>query len=111
LLSKLVKNVLKKPDGGAALHKYKAMQETEGWQVHLAMLLYIQGLFAEDMLSPRFTGLKPIEKDVNQRAYAMVNTLIQFLLNPLEIVQAQNAVDQHNIKQWEATFGKRPKKG
>lgn len=65
------------------LAAYTSMKGQYGWEVHTEMLMLIRGAVAEEMLSMDFTELPATEKDVQQRAYAMVDELIMFLLNPL----------------------------
>ncbi len=66
------------------LTKYLAMRSHEGWAVHQEMLLLLRGMIAEELLSRRFTEKDKDSKDVEQRAYMMVDELIRFLINPLE---------------------------
>ena len=66
------------------LTKYIEMRKHQGWPVHEELLLLIRGKIAEELLSKRFTEKDMTTKDVEQRAYMMVDELIRFLLNPLE---------------------------
>ena len=63
---------------------YVSMKGQHGWNVHVEMLMLLQGAIAEYMLSSEFTELPTTEKDIRQRAYAMANELIMFLINPLK---------------------------
>ena len=65
------------------LSAYAAMKGHEGWDTHTEMLMLLRGALAEDMLSNDFTVLESTEKDIRQRAYAMTDQMIRFLLNPL----------------------------
>lgn len=65
------------------LSAYVSMKGQHGWEIHTEMLMLLRGAIAEDMLSPEYTELPAVEKDVQQRAYSMVDALIMFLLNPL----------------------------
>ena len=60
------------------------MMSTDGWKIHAEWLTYLQGFIIEDMLSEKFTGLDPIQKDIEQRAYAGIHKVLTFLLDPLE---------------------------
>lgn len=62
---------------------YASMKGQYGWEVHTEMLMLLRGAIAEDLLSADFTELPSTEKDIQQRAYAMVDDLIMFLINPL----------------------------
>jgi len=66
-----------------AITAYASMESHPGWSVHKEMLLLLRGQIAEELLSKRFTELSATDKDVQQRAYSMVDDFIQFLLNPL----------------------------
>jgi len=66
---------------------YVSMKGTPGWRVHVEMLMLLRGAIAEEMLSNDFTELDATEKDIQQRAYSMVEDLIMFLTNPLKIAQ------------------------
>lgn len=66
------------------LNTYWHMKEHPGWPVHQEILLLIRGKMAEELLSFRFTKLDKDEKDAQQRAYAYVDEIIRFLLNPME---------------------------
>ena len=79
-----------------ALTAYDQMMKTKGWIVHRDVLNLVIGLISEAMLSSKFTKLDATEKDVQQRAYAEVVTLIRFLLNPLARIQRVGRVQRHN---------------
>ena len=66
---------------------YGQMKQHPGWNVHQELLMLCRGKLAEEVLSKRFTELESTEKDVRQRAYAMVDDFIKFLLNPLAKAQ------------------------
>jgi len=97
-IRKLQKDFFTTNKGHHALSKYAQMMEHEGWKIHQDCLIYLKGLILDDLLGSRFTELKPIEKDVRQRAYAGVNEIIDFLLNPVAQARNANAIRQHNMK-------------
>jgi hypothetical protein len=66
------------------LSAYATMKGHPGWNVHVEMLMLLRGLVAEEILSKNFTNLDATEKDIQQRAYSMVEELIMFLINPLK---------------------------
>jgi hypothetical protein len=103
LISQLVKKVTSSEEDKHKVEKYMQLQTFEGWKTHQEYLLYLRGLMAEDLLSDRFTSLKPIEKDVCQRAYAMVDQMVLFLLDPLAKARKLNVIAAHNQKM-EATL-------
>lgn len=98
IISKLAQKINSNDSDRQKTTKYVEMQGFEGWKTHQEYLLFIRGLMAEDMLSDRFTALKPIEKDVCQRAYAMTDSMIVFLLDPLVRARRLNVIAAHNQK-------------
>jgi len=74
------------------------------------MLLLLRGRIAEELLSRRFTEKDQATKDVEQRAYMMVDELIRFLLNPLEKAQKRANFARQFQERVEATYGKRPER-
>ena len=102
IILKLAKKVSSTDSDKQKSSKYLELQRQEGWKTHQEYLLFIRGLMAEDMLSDRFTALKPLEKDVCQRAYSMLDQLIVFLLDPQDRARRLNVINVHN-KQMEAT--------
>lgn len=103
VISKLGAKILSTEEDKHKTAKYLQMQQTDGWKVHLEFLLYMRGLMAEDMLSDRFTSLTAYEKDVSQRAYAMAEQIVQFLIDPLSRARKLAAMTRHNQKM-EATM-------
>ena len=71
---------------------YATMKSHPGWDVHIEMLMLLRGSIAEELLSERFTKLDAREKDVQQRAFSMVDQLIKFLTNPLAQAQERAKV-------------------
>lgn len=69
-----------------------------------------RGKIAEELLSRRFTEKDQVTKDVEQRAYMMVDELIRFLLNPLEKAQKRAEFARGLDRAVEATYGKRPER-
>lgn len=57
--------------------------KSKEWQFFKTMLLSMQGIMANDMLSKQFTNLDPTEKDVVQKTYYNINQMLTFLMNPL----------------------------
>jgi hypothetical protein len=71
--------------------------------------LLIRGKIAEELLSRRFTEKDGVTKDVEQRAYYMVDELIRFLMNPLEKAHKRAEFDRGLEQQLGATpQGKQP---
>ena len=103
VISKLANYVASNAEDGMKAKKYSQMQATDGWKVHLEYLMYLRGLMAEDLLSDRFTALSAQEKDVSQRAYALADQLVLFLVDPMAKARKLNVIAQHNFKQ-EATM-------
>lgn len=58
--------------------------------------MFIRGLIAEELLSKQFTELDSTKKDVTQRAYAMANELILFLVDPIAEVRKVTSIANHN---------------
>jgi hypothetical protein len=83
LLKKLSLKILETENNKVEYNKFIQLREQDGWKTLESYLMYVRAFMVEDMLTKRFSELKPMEKDVNQRAYAMVNDLIIFLLDPL----------------------------
>ena len=92
-------------------HKYLQLKEQDGWQVHQEYLITMRGLIANDMLGEKFTELPPIEKDIQQRAYEMVNRVIIFLLDPALEARKAVRIKRYNQKQLEATKHGSDRKG
>jgi hypothetical protein len=91
---------------------YFDMMKSEGWKYHVENLMYLRGIVAEDMLSERFTVLKPLEKDSAQRAYAMVDQVILYLINPMAEASRLSTIMAHNAKiQGATTKGATAKEG
>jgi hypothetical protein len=83
LITKLSDHYADFEENNRSITAYAQMENHPGWSIHKEMLLLLRGLVAEDLLSKKFTELDATEKDVQQRAYSMVDDFIQFLLNPL----------------------------
>ena len=111
IVAKLSSKIVSSEEDKAKTNKYLQMQSTEGWKTHCEWMFYIRGLMAEDLLSDRFTALKPIEKDVCQRAYAMADQLIMFLVDPLVKARKMNAVAMHNARMEATLRGATERKG
>jgi hypothetical protein len=111
IISKIASYVAATADDNARAQKYDQMQKTDGWKIHAEYLMYIRGLMAEDLLSERFTALKPIEKDVSQRAYALVDQMVLFLIDPMAKARKLNVIAKHNLKQEATITGATNRKG
>lgn len=61
-------------------------------------------------MSRRFTEKDKETKDVEQRAYMMVDELIRFLLNPFELAQKRADFKRAFEQKLEATYGKQPQR-
>ena len=92
------------------LTKYLQMRSHPGWNVHQELLLMFRGKIAEELLSRRFTEKDQTTKDIEQRAYMMVDELIRFLLNPLEKAQKRAEFARNFERAVEASYGKRPQR-
>lgn len=55
------------------------------------MLLTIKGTILSDVFSGAFTDLSPDEKDVMQRTYYNLNTMLDFLIDPHRFIQAKKS--------------------
>ena len=111
IISKIASYVAATGDDSARAQKYEQMQRTDGWKIQVEYLMYIRGLMAEDLLSDRFTALRPIEKDVHQRAYALVDQMVLFLVDPMAKARKLNVIARHNIKQEATVTGATNRKG
>lgn len=69
---------------------YEAMQHTKGWQFHQSVLQLVRGNMLEVLLSKKFTEKSAQEKDVLQRTFHELNSIITFLLNPLAAFTQSN---------------------
>ena len=78
--------------------KYEHMMKHDGWGVHQNCLITLMGLMRDDMLSARFLELSPTDKDIHIRAYAGIEQVIKFLLNPAAQARNMNAIKNHNRK-------------
>ena len=110
LLRKLSEMIVQSEKDQQLYNKYVQMTETEGWEVHKSYLVYLRGAIASEMLGKSFTKLPPDEKDSQQRAYAMADKLILFLLDPLQKAQQLAKIKWHN-KLMEATMKRSDRKG
>ena len=88
-----------------ALAHYVDMTKSKGWKVHQDILNLLVGLISEDLLSSKFTKLDAVEKDVKQRAYAEVVTMVRFLLYPLARIQRVGRIQRHNKAMEETLTG------
>ena len=70
----------------------------------------LRGKIAEDLLSRRFSEQDAYTKDVEQKAYMMVDELIRFLLNPLEMAQRRAEFARNFEKAVESTYRKKPQR-
>ena len=61
---------------------YERVSKSKQWQFVRDVLLTIKGTILNDMFSPKYTNLDPVEKDVQQRAYYQINQLLDFLMEP-----------------------------
>lgn len=110
LLRKLSETIVRDQRNVEQYNKYRQMQDTEGWEVYRGYLNYLRGTIALEILGEKFTKLPPVDKDVQQRAYAMVDELILFFLDPLREAQKQAKFKWHN-KLMEATVKRSDQKG
>ena len=86
------------------------MRSHQGWEVHQEILLLLRGKIAEELLSRKFSDQDSYTKDVEQRAYMLVDELIRFLLNPLEKAQKRARFARELEQRVEATYRKRPER-
>jgi len=66
---------------------YHSLRNHDGWKMHLQYLEKLRLLMSVDMLNDSFTKLSAEEKDIRQRTYAGINTVLNFLVNPFERIQ------------------------
>ena len=111
LLRRISKRILTDSLDEQKYNKYRQMMDVDGWQVHREYLIILKGLIANELLGSKFTELPPIEKDVEQRAYAMVDKMIMFLLDPLQEARKAVRVTRHNKKQMGVTQRGNDQKG
>ncbi len=64
--------------------------KTKEWQFFKTMLLSMQGIMANDMLSKQYTNLDQAEKDVMQKTYYNINQMLMFFMNPLGWVKKRS---------------------
>lgn len=105
VINRLAAKVVSNEADQQKLHKYQQMMGHDGWVVHQEYLLTVRGLMAENMLSEQFSALSASEKDAIQRAYAMVDRMIIFLLDPLVKARSMAAIQAHNKKQEATVMG------
>ena len=82
-LGRISREIIKSAEDEQKYAKYVQLQQTDGWHWYMRKLLLIKGLMAEEVLSPAFSKLPPHEKDVRQQAYAGINSLLDWLMNPM----------------------------
>ncbi|MDY6856719.1 MAG: hypothetical protein SWO11_18830 [Thermodesulfobacteriota bacterium] len=78
------------------LEQYIRLKDEPGWEFHKDILLLIQGIMTNDMLSRQFTDLGAMEKDVRQRAYRMVYEVTMFLMDPMKFSEKHFAIKKYN---------------
>lgn len=99
ILHKLTRQVFETDQGRIDYRKFIQMRDHDGFKSYLAKYLQLYtGLMLEDMLSDRFTKLNAAEKDVQQRAYAQVHDLIEWIMQPEVEATKLNLIRQHNEK-------------
>ena len=96
ILRRISHQIVKDASAGEDYRKYESLKSHEGWKVHQKYLLLVVGMIADEILGKNFTALDAYEKDVLQRAYAMANQLIGFLLDPLAEARKLAAIKRHN---------------
>lgn len=64
------------------LDNYARVLKSEEWKFVRDVFMSVKGEMALDMLSSKFTELNAQEKDVRQRAYFEINTMLDFLSDP-----------------------------
>lgn len=96
IIQKLKLKLLSSETDVQNLTKYLDMKQHPGWAVHVALLIEMRNHIMEDMLRERFTKLDAVEKDVRQRAYAQVNDVLEFLINPVADAYRMGMIRKHN---------------
>ena len=76
--------------------EYERVINSKDWQFIKELLMGMQGIIVNDMLSKAFTKLDATEKDVSQRAYYQTVQILNFLANPLGWMNKQ--------KQWKEKY-------
>jgi len=73
-----------KKDYDSGFDTYTAMQSHPGWDIHRNIIGRIKLSIVKEMLSERFTRLSPTEKDSQQKAFFMLDEILNYLINPIE---------------------------
>ena len=81
VLGKLARRILQDENEKIKFAKFVQMRDHDGWKTFLEWLMYLRASIAEELLSDKFSKLEPYEKDVQQRAFNMVDHLILFLVD------------------------------
>ena len=97
-LNRLSHYFRKSEQGQHNLTKFRQMMDQPGWPVFVDSMIYLKGCILEELLSDRYTGLEPIEKDVQQRAYADIVKVLDYFADPLAKARSQDAIALHNSK-------------
>jgi len=64
--------------------------KSKEWQFFKTMLLSMQGIMANDMLSKHYTNLDQTEKDVMQKTYYNINQMLMFFMSPFGWVKKRS---------------------
>lgn len=80
------------------LQNYDRIIQSKEWKFIRDLLLGLQGVIANDVLSRGFTSLSATEKDVQQRSYYQTIQILEFLLNPIKWMKKQRRWKDHQFK-------------
>ena len=91
----LLNELLKLHDGNESVKRgvdgYNRRIDDPEFKFFKDMLLTIKGSILSDMFSHDFTELPADEKDVMQRTYYNLNTMLDFLIAPNRFIQAKKS--------------------
>lgn len=73
------------------IESYSRQMDLPDFKFFKDMLLTIKGSILADMFSNDFTDLDATEKDVLQRTYFHINTVLDFLIAPSRYIQKRKA--------------------
>ena len=71
--------------------EYERVINSKDWKFIQDLMMGMQGIIANDILSKSFTTLEAEEKDVQQRAYFQMVQILEFLGNPMKWMERQKA--------------------
>lgn len=73
------------------IESYGRLLDQPDFKFFRDMLLTMKGTILNDMFSQTFTELDATEKDVAQRTYYYLNSVLDFLIGPTRYIQAKKS--------------------